>query len=279
MNSANSILLNRFFTRNTFKQIVEEGESSTFVSTIHKYIPDFYKKTNEECIHEIYQYLKNEYQNEYYFKNTLLNKLLLGVHSTHTTTALTEFPVEKSKADFVLINGKAVVYEIKTDLDNLVRLDSQINNYYKAFSSVMVVTSEKNYHDVYLRLQNTPAGISILTKKETLSIRKKPDEYCEALSNTTMFKALRKSEYENIIINHFGELPSVSQFDFYRTCKALFESLSTDVAYKLFIQTLKKRGRIDNTKYSQVPYELKFLVYFSDYTNNDYEKLSHFLNI
>ena len=76
---------------------------------------DVYKrqeKTNGECISEIYQYLKKEYQNEYFYKNTLLNKLLLGIHSPRTTTALTEVPVGNSKADFILLNGKAVVYEL-----------------------------------------------------------------------------------------------------------------------------------------------------------------------
>lgn len=95
-------------------------------------------------VSEIYNILKTEYRNEYYYKNTLLNKLLLGVHSVNTTTALTEIPIAKSKADFVLINGKAVVYEIKTELDNLERLESQINDYFKAFDHVAVVTYNEN---------------------------------------------------------------------------------------------------------------------------------------
>ena len=103
MDNANSILLNRFFTRNTFKEVIDEGESSAYIAAIRRYIVDSANKTNDECISEIYQYLRKEYQNEYYYKNTLLNKLLLGVHSPRTTTALTEVPVAKSKADFIVI--------------------------------------------------------------------------------------------------------------------------------------------------------------------------------
>ena len=159
MDSANSILLNRFFTRNTFKQVIVDGESSAYVATIRRYIADYLGKTNKERISEIYQHLKSEYQNEYYYKNTLLNKLLLGVHSPRTTTALTEVPIGKSKADFILINGKAIVYEIKTELDNFDRLDGQMEDYYKAFSRMVVVTSEKNYDNVQQKLQNSPAGV------------------------------------------------------------------------------------------------------------------------
>ncbi len=277
MNNVKSTLLNRFFTRNTFKQIIDD-KSSTYVSAIHKYISDSKDKTHGECISDIYRHLKREYQNEYYYKNTLLNKLLLGVHNLRTTTALTEVPVGNSKADFILINGKAVVYEIKTALDNFDRLDGQIEDYYKAFSRVVVVTSEKNFKDVQQRLRNSPAGICLLTKRGTLSIRREPLEYRDMLSKSVIFKILRKNEYEQAILGFFGSLPNVSQFEYYRACLTLFESLPTDVAYQTFIQILKQRAKIDIIEYSKVPYELKFLVYFSNYKKNDYEKLYHFLN-
>ena len=278
MDSTNSILLNRFFTRNTFKQVIADGESPAYTAAIRRYIVDSTNKTNVEYISEIYQYLKNEYQNEYYYKNTLLNKLLLGIHSPRTTIALTEVPIGNSKADFILINGKAVVYEIKTALDNFERLDGQIEDYYKAFSKVMVVISEKNYDDIQQRLQNSPVGICLLTKKGTLSIRKEPIEYNEMLSKSIMFKILRKNEYEKILLKIFGSLPNVSQFEYYRACQTLFESLSIDMAYKMFVQGLKLRTKNDIVEYAKIPYELKFLIYFSNYKKSDYAKLCHFLS-
>ena len=279
MDITNSILLNRFFTRNTFKQIINDGESSTYTSVIRRYILNSSNKTNGECISEIYQYLKKEYQNEYYYKNTLLNKLLLGIHSPRTTTALTEVPIGNSKADFILINGKAIVYEIKTDLDNFDRLDTQIADYYKAFSRVNVVTSEKNYNEICKKLKDSPVGIYILTSKGSLSLRKNPLEFCDNLSKTTMFKVLRKSEYEQILIEYFKQLPDVSQFEYYRACQALFESIPTNIAYTMFTKILKSRMKIDIIEYSKIPYELKFLIYFSNYKKNDYTKLSYFLNL
>lgn len=278
MDNTNSILLNRFFTRNTFKEAINGEENQTYIAAIRRYIVDSTGKTNEECISEIYQYLKNEYQNEYYYKNTLLNKLLLGVHSPHTTTALTEVPISNSKADFILINGKAVVYEIKTALDNFERLSGQIEDYYKAFSRVVVVTSEGNFDEVQRRLQNSPVGICLLTSKGTLSVRKEPIEYNDMLSKTVMFKILRKKEYEQILLKLFGALPTVSQFEYYRVCQSLFESLQREEAYQVFIQALKLRTKIDIVEYSKVPYELKFLIYFSNYKKSDYEKLCKFLS-
>ena len=137
---------------------------------IKKYINYDSTKTNSELVSEIYNILKTEYRNEYYYKNTLLNKLLLGVHSVNTTTALTEIPIAKSKADFVLINGKAVVYEIKTELDNLERLESQINDYFKAFDHVAVVTYNENVTAIQKKIDSIgkPVGIYVLQNRGTI---------------------------------------------------------------------------------------------------------------
>ena len=59
MDSANSILINRFFTRNTFKQLVDDGECAAYTAAIRRYIVDSTGKTNGECVSEIYQFLKN----------------------------------------------------------------------------------------------------------------------------------------------------------------------------------------------------------------------------
>lgn len=98
--------------------------------------------------------------------------MLLGIHSPKTTIALTEVPIAGSKADFILINGKAVVYEIKTALDNFERLEGQLEDYYKAFSRVVVVTAEQHYEELKKRLKDSPAGIYVLTSKGTLSIKR-----------------------------------------------------------------------------------------------------------
>ena len=121
---------------------------------IKEYITSADNKSNYDLICEIYTILKKQYRNEYYYKNILFNKLLLGVHSLNTTTALTELPIADCKADFILINGKAVVYEIKTELDNFDRLENQINNYYKAFDHVAVVTCKESLNDLKEKIES-----------------------------------------------------------------------------------------------------------------------------
>ena len=277
MNNTNLFLLNRFFSRSTFDDIMTEGNSLVYSHAIYKYVPDASGETNGYCIKAMYDCLKREHQNEYYYKNTLLNKLLLGVHSLKTTSALTELPIGNSKADFILINGNAVVYEIKTDLDNFERLDSQINDYFKAFSRVVVVVSEHNCEEARKKFSNSPVGIYVLTSKSKIKREKEPIEFKNGLSKNIIFKILRKNEYESIVKRQFGELPDVSQFEYYRRCQMMFESIPIEQAYDLFVKALKCRAKIEMEEYEDIPYELKFLVYFSNYKKKDYFKLNSFL--
>lgn len=276
MNS-NSIILNRIFTQSTFEELIKSRSNSAYSEVVNRYIKETDKKSNKDIISEIYKTMVLNYRNEYIYKNTLLNKLLVAKHSLRTTTALTEIPINRSKADFVLINGKAVVYEIKTELDSFIRLESQLSDYYKAFNHVCVVTCEENYTKLEEILRGSSVGIYILTKRNSLSLRKEPATDSSKLDLKVMFKILRKSEFENIIKTHYGELPVVSQVNHYNKCYSLFKEIDKELAYEYMLKELKKRSSVDIDEYRQVPYELKFLTYFSKYKKLEYEKLNDFL--
>jgi hypothetical protein len=275
---SNNLILNRVFTQSTFADLLNEQFNSAYCEVVRRYIRDAGVKNNRILISEIYRIMIRTYRNEYIYKNTLLNKLLIAKHSLKTTTALTEIPIYKSKADFVLINGKAIVYEIKTELDSFNRLESQLNDYYKAFDHVCVVTCEDNYIKLEEILKDSPVGIYILTKRNSIKVKKEPIVDSSKLDSKVMFKILRKLEFENIIKTHYGELPEVSQVNHYNECYQLFKNIDIEVAYQYVLRALKKRATVDINEYKSVPYELKFLTYFSKYKKSDYKKLNDFLN-
>lgn len=274
----NNMVLNRIFTKNTFVDLINDDKNVAYFTTVKRYLNDIKLKTNKVLISEIYDVMTKNYRNEYFYKNTLLNKLLLGRHSLRTTTALSEVSVSKSKADFILINGKATVYEIKTELDTFDRLENQLNNYFKAFNNVCVITSESNYNKINNILDKTNVGISILTEKNTISIRKKPIEDNSKLDYKTMFNILNKKEFENILLELYGDLPQVKQVEYYTKCFELFKKIEIGIIYKYFLRELKKRNHIEIDTYNKyVPYELRCLMYFSKFKTKDYIKLNEFL--
>jgi len=93
-----------------------------------------------------------------------------------------------------------------------------------------------------------------------------------------IFKILRKGEYENIIEKHFNSLPDVSQFEYYDVCKLLTKKIPLEQFYSDFLMELKKRNSIDKDLFADVPYELKFLVYFMNFKPKDFKALKQFLN-
>ena len=132
----NSRAVNRVFTRGVITDLIECGTNDIYDYVVRRYVNDPESKTHGQIISEIYHCLSREHRNEYYYMNTLLNRLLCGnKHNVNTTTALSQVRIDQHIADFVLINGEGLVYEIKSDLDNYDRLFDQLNDY-KAFSKV-----------------------------------------------------------------------------------------------------------------------------------------------
>ncbi len=276
----NNLILNRLFTQNTFFDMIQYNDTSIFDTVVKRYIDNIEDKNNGELISEIYSYMSKEYRNEYFYQNTLLNKLLLGKHSVNTTTALTQIPISKSKADFILINGKAVVYEIKTALDTFDRLNTQIRDYYKAFNHVCVVTSESQFEQACELLKNTNVGVYCLTSRETLSTTKRKEPIADAshLNHTTIFKILHKTEFENIIQKYYGELPKTSQVFYYGECLYKFSNIPISDAYSMFLKELKKRNKIEICNLNKIQYELKSLMYFLNPNNKELETINQFLS-
>lgn len=276
--SSNNFILNRLFTRQVFDDLMDNHTNNTYYAIVKKYIKDANIGNNGDVIRNIYKYMSKNYRNEYFYKNTMLNKLLLGRHSINTTTALTQIPIAKSKADFILINGRAVVYEIKTELDTFERLSSQIGDYFKAFNNVCVVTSENNTEKLVNILENTPVGICILTNKNTLRFIKNPIEYNEYLSYEVLFKILRKGEFEEILSIYYNVLPNTTPVFYYDECYQMFTRIPMSILYPMVLLQLKKRNCVIQKLYCNIPYELKSLVYFYNAKEEDYLKFSLFLN-
>lgn len=274
----NNLILNRFFSQVNILKLLKNGKSSVFENCIKQYVNQTDFTSNESIVSNIYAFLKKHYRNEYYYKNTLFNKLIIGRHSLNTTTAITELPINKSKADFIMINGKAVVYEIKTDLDSFERLEQQITDYYKSFPIVYVVTSESNEKKAEKLLSGTNVGLIILTKRSQLSERIKALPDYSRLDKKVIFNIMRKSEFERILENYFGFLPQATPAFYYNECYSLFEKIDIKILYDAFITELKTRNQVDIESYLKyVPYELRFLVYFSESIQKKYKELDGFL--
>lgn len=277
---ADYAILNRMFTQKNMKDLIYRNNSKIYEEIVSEYINDLDTCTNFDLINEIYCLLSRQYRNEYFYENTLVNKLLFGVHSPNTTTALSQIPISESKADFILINGRATVFEIKTELDSFYRLETQLKNYYKAFKFVVVVTSENQFSELYQLLQNTPVGINVITRDGTISrkLKKEPKEMNKDLEHKIIFDMLHKNEFENIIYKYFNELPNTAPAYYYDECFNMFKRIPMEYVQDNILIEMKKRKAISKRKFREIPYPLKAVSYFIDLSDKEHDKLQDFLS-
>ena len=271
------LILKRFFSKTMLQHLLENQYDHLFSTTIHKYIKNPVGMTYDQLFNQIYSYLGHSYRTEYYYKNSLFNKILLKNHNPRTTVAFTEFPIARSKADFVMINGIGRVYEIKTELDNLERLESQINDYYKAFSQVVVLTYDKNVEKVE-KLVPESVGIMILTPRGALhTIRKAVDDR-EHFEKEAIFKILRKEEFESILLRSGKLLPECDAFSYYKNCYAAFSQIDVLQAQSEMLRELKSRISMEKRdSIAKAPESLRFLIYTDKAGEQCLPKLDHLL--
>ncbi len=221
-------------------------------------------QTYADLLDHTYAYARKNYRFEYYYKNVLLEKLLLQKRKSHLT-ALTELPIGEAKADFVLIGRTGTVYEIKTGYDNLDRLSSQIMNYYMAFSKVVVVTCRKHLDAV---LSSTPefVGIIELTPRGALRTIRPAVKRTEDLKDDAMIRILRREEYEDILRKEGLKPRTRSDFRYYRECTGLLKTLDPELLQKRVMQELEQRidGRAAG-RCAEFPESLHLLTYLDSF--------------
>lgn len=276
--------LSRIFTNPVFKQIAQSGSSDYFLSKLKKYDsllsiePGMQVKN---IIENAYGYLGKNYRNEYVYKNTILNNILLGRHSVRTATMLNEFKVGNSIADTVIINGTSTVYEIKTELDSPDKLQKQIEDYKKAFARIYLVTHHSLTHKYLSLLEGSTVGLLSLSGRFNLTELKEAEEDYSCLCNDTMLKTLRKEEYSFIIKKHTGSIPAVSNIKFFGECLKIANDIPSEDLHAMILQQLRKRipEEVSFLESSDLPKELKHICLCINPNKKEYSNLLGFLNL
>lgn len=240
------------------KRVLEISDGDfTFLNKVadnyHSLLSNTY--TPRDVYDACYKDLSQNYRGEYFFKNTVTEKILLGRHSTNTATAISEFRVGKSKADCVIINGNSTCYEIKSEYDNLDRLDNQLHHYQKIFDKVYIVTSEKHVDHVIKKV-NPEIGIILLTKRNSLSEIRAAEANHNEIDTPTLIRSLRVGEYTEIVKSIYGSVPPCSNTEIFETCEKLLMDASPVLVRSLFCKVIKKSRSIESNFVCNLPRSL-----------------------
>ncbi len=118
-----------------------------------------------------------------------------------------------------------------------------------------------------------------LNRKNNISVVREAQSGKRNIRPDILFDSLRKSEYQAIVKQHYGEAPNVPNTAAYSIYKNLFVKIEPAVAHDLAVIHLKKRGDSVSLKefISSVPDYFKSLSVSSKFSKTETEEIFQLL--
>ncbi len=235
--------ISRLFSSTVFRELATKGRSSLFARLLREsFQSDFYR--NLACVgdafdaaFEVLRY--GRCRDEYIYKAALTHRVLLGTHSLRTACMMNEFRVGDCKADMVILNGTATVYEIKSERDSLTRLERQIEAYKRVFPTVVVITGENHLESV-LSITSPDVGVMRLSNRYQISTVREAVPIPERISSLAVLDAIRIDEAKEIL-QHLGiSIPTVPNTLMRSVLRAEFAKLNPVEVHIEMTRTLKR---------------------------------------
>lgn len=245
---ADPILVRRMFSSRVLKELAN-GRLSAELSAVLGALRMDGQLADSPTLSNIYEQafkfcLKHQ-RVEYFYKNAVVQKMVLGRSSLKVTAAYLEVRIAEAKLDVLLARDYTSAYEIKTDYDELVRLPSQLSAYQRACRSVSVVTSDR-YASSVERLSNREVGVYVLTDRYQLRTVRPPENLDGSLVHADMLALLRRKELIELLRAYGQDGEKIPNTRLYQ--EALFASSEIDpvdlnsfVASRLLERSAAKR--------------------------------------
>lgn len=234
----------RLINHAAFKKLANNSNQSSYIRQLKKYSEWQNVENNDSTLNDLifhsYEVLLKNYRHEYIYKTKLLNDFILKKYSLDDTIILDEFRINDSIADVALINGTNKIFEIKTELDSLERFQSQISDYYKAFSEVYLVIHE-SYYLKYSKQIDSKIGLIIFKEDYNLEEYRKATSDDSYLDIKTMMASLRKAEYLKLVKCLTGFIPDATPVFLYTECLKILMEFDPKVVQIYYHKILKNR--------------------------------------
>lgn len=238
-----SAAISRLFSSSVVRELARRGKSPLF-TRLARQSQLLHSLSTRNTVHDLFELafalLQREgYRDEYIYKAALVKRVLLGTHSLQTASMLCEFRAGHCKADLVILNGTAAVYEIKSERDSLSRLQKQVAAYSKVFAKVNVIASENHISSIEASVPDY-VGIHILNRRYRVSTVREAMDRPEDTSTEAIFDAIRTQEAIMILTMNGFSVPDVPNTALHMAVRELFLTLSPNVAHEGLVRVLKK---------------------------------------
>jgi hypothetical protein len=235
--------LTRLFSATVFREMARKGRSGLFRRLIEQTELSARADpcvTVSDIFDSAFDILKVAgRRDEYIYRAAISHKVLMGTHSLRTASMLNEFRAGSCKADLVILNGTATVYEIKSERDSLARLANQVENYKRVFAKVNVVTSEGHIESVMATVPDD-VGVMCLSKRYRITTVREAIDCPARICPGTVFESLRTAEAAAILREMGVMVPRVPNTQRHATMRGLFAALDPAALHVEMVRTLKR---------------------------------------
>lgn len=235
-------IIAKLFTRPVMATIARTGEAGAVFSSLNQLglAINAQSKSVGSIFDECFEELSNGYRCEYVYKAAIADRIVFGRHSPRTASMQLELPVGRSIVDVAVFNGTSTAYEIKTEFDSDKRLASQSPDYLRAFDRVYVVT-HPDLAGRYVASVDARVGVLALSSRNHLSEVRSATGDLSRLEPATIFRMLRRSEYMDVVMRHFGEQPQLPNGTIFAHYERIFKMLTPEQAHEAFVRALRER--------------------------------------
>ena len=174
MSRSYNVLSSRMNLDNVLSSIIKDVDFSSF---------------SKFEIHKIYNdIILSNYSSEH-----LVKSLLVDYFKEENVIAAFEIRTNESRLDFLRINGHSISYEIKSEVDNLVKLEKQISNYSELFEFNNVVVGIKHLDKIR---ELIPTEYGIFIEKDGCLIEKRKARKNKLISAEKQLNLFTKKELQ-----------------------------------------------------------------------------------
>lgn len=270
--------LSRLFSSAVFHELAKKGRSPLFKRLLSQTrVPDECTPNRSvgQAFDSAFSILKIAgHRDEYVYRTALTKNILLGKHSLRTASMLNEFRIGARKADLVILNGTATVYEIKSERDSLTRLAEQIEAYRRVFATVNVIVGE-NHIDGVRSVLPSDIGIMQLTRRNHISVEREAIDSPERICPSTVLGSLRSAEAVEVLKALNVYMPEVPNTQRHAVLREKFSHLSPTALHREMVKVLKKSRNLAplTELVQQVPVSLQAAALSVPVKRSDHAKL------
>lgn len=241
----------------------------------------------KDILDKFYLQLLQHYRNEYVYKNLLIKHINEYKNNNQNYSLISEIDVGiNSRVDLSIFDHTNSAFEIKTELDNTIRLNKQLDDYAQGFEYVWVLISESKINKISSQIDKR-FGIKYLDNNNKIHKIREASSNLENITHAGLYSLLRQQEFFQLLKKHYGHIPDVKSSATRKKLIEMFKQIDTQFIHKDTVNIIKYRTNhmllrklFNNLPKSLLPLSLSTQIQkekekFFNFLNTDIEQLTH----